>query len=257
MPSLRGAPAFLLPTCPTLVAWNVLAGLNVSTFCSAPPVTSSGGEDGGSTGGGLERNVYGFDVEGPLSLFLTDVGLVVRGVVRSLKLESCGALVDGREVCCCTCPGREEERFEISLRGLETWRGIDAGGLGIVWVSGTLTVRVNSTAAVASFGLPKKDMMLAVPSAALLFLTGALRASMSRSLASSCAELNSCMRDVAVVIFGGIDIDAVEKPAGFCIVTLEAGMNPATGTVGPFCCSFSVLRRLFAYIPSLNSISRP
>ena len=48
------------------------------------------------------------------------------------------------------------------------------------------------------------------------------------------------------MIFGGIDIDAVEKPAGFCIVTLEAGMNPATGTVGPFCCSLSILRRLFA-----------
>jgi hypothetical protein len=110
-------------------------------------------------------------------------------------------------------------------------------------------VRVNSTdfvSRVTSFGLPKKDMMLAVPSAVLLFLTGALRASMSRSLASSCAELSSNMREEADVIFGGIDIDAVEKPAGFCIVTLEAGMNPATGIVGALCCSISVLRRLLA-----------
>jgi hypothetical protein len=133
MPSLL-APPFLLPTCPTLVAWNVLAGLNVSTFCSASLATSlsSGGEEGGSTGGGLERNVYGFDVECkvPSFLLLADVGLVVRGVVRSLKFESCGTLVGTVEVCCCRCPGRVEERFEISLRGLETWRGIEAGGLG-------------------------------------------------------------------------------------------------------------------------------
>jgi hypothetical protein len=88
--------------------------------------------------------------------------------------------------------------------------------------------------------------MLAVPPAALFFLIGALRASISRSLAASCAEFDSCIKEVAVVIFVGIDIDAVEKPAGFCIVTFEAGMNPATGTVGPFCCSFSVLRRLLA-----------
>jgi len=174
------------------------------------------------------------------------MGFVVKGVVRSLKFESCADLLGGAMRVCCGYSGREEERLEMSFRGLETWRGIDAGGLRSAWVSGTLTVRVNSTAVVADFGLPKKDMMLAVPSAALLFLIGALRASISRSLASSCAEFNSCMREVAVVIFGGIDIDAVEKPAGFCIVTLEAGMNPATGTVGPLCCSFSVLRRLFA-----------
>jgi hypothetical protein len=126
---------------------------------------------------------------------------------------------------------------------------MEAGSLGGACVSGTLNVRVNSTVfvcVVASFGLPKKDMMLAEPSAALFFLIGALRASISRSLASSCAEFNSCIREVADVIFGGIDIDAVENPAGFCIETLEAGMNPATGTVGPPCCSFSVLRRLFA-----------
>jgi hypothetical protein len=137
----------------------------------------------------------------------------------------------------------------MSLRGLETWRGIEAGGLTGARVSGTLNVRINPTvfvSVVASFGFPKKDIMLADPSAALLFLIDALRASISRSLASSCAEFNSCMRDAADVIFGGIDIDAVEKPAGFCIVTLDAGMNPATGTVGPPCCSFSVLRRLFA-----------
>jgi hypothetical protein len=252
IPNLRGAAPFLLPTCATLVAWNVLAGLNVSIFCSPPPAKSlSSDEDGGSTGGGLERKVYGFEVGGAVSWFplFVDVGLVVRGVVRSLKFEGCDALVWGRVGWCCGCPEYEVERLEMSFRGLDTWRGIEAGSLGGSCVSGTLNVRVNSTvfvSVVTSFGLPKKDMMLAVPSAALLFLIGALRASMSLSLASSCAEFNSCMREAADVIFGGIDVDAVEKPAGFCIVTLDAGMNPATGTVAPLCCSFSVLRRLFA-----------
>ena len=117
---------------------------------------------------------------------------------------------------------------------------MDAGGLGTICVSGTLDVRVRvagrGAASVPTFGLPKKDIMLADPWAALLFLIGAgaaFRASMSRSLASDCTASNSSIREAAVVIFGGIDIDAVEKPAGFCIVTFEAGMNPATGTIGP------------------------
>lgn len=65
---------------------------------------------------------------------------------------------------------------------------MDAGSLGGACVSGTLDVRVNSSdcgVVVTAFGLPKNDMMLADPSAALFFLTGAFRASMSRSLASS------------------------------------------------------------------------
>jgi hypothetical protein len=251
MPNLFGPP-FLLPACAILVAWNVLAGLNVSSFCCAPPVTSlsSGGEEGGSTGGGLERKAYGLGVEIAISSspLLADVGLVDRGVVRSLKFESCDGLGGGMAEWCCS-PEREVERFEMSLRGLETWRTVEAGCMDPAWVSGTLNVRVNSTdfvSVVASFGFPKKDIMLAEPSAALFFLTGALRASMSRSLASSCAEFSSGMREEADVTFGGIDIDAVEKPAGFCIVTLEAGMNPATGTVGALCCSIFVLRLLFA-----------
>jgi hypothetical protein len=127
IPNLRGAPPFLLPTCATLVAWNVLAGLNVSTFCSPPPAKSlSSEEDGGSTGGGLERKVYGFEVGGAVSWFplLVDVGFVARGVVRSLKFESCdglvGGMVGGMVGCCCGRPECEVERFEMSFRGLET-----------------------------------------------------------------------------------------------------------------------------------------
>ena len=90
MPNLRVAPP-LLPTCATLVAWNVVAGLKASDFCPVPPpfptFVSSGGEDGGSAGGGLERKVYGFEDVEALSLLFVDVGLVVEGVVRSLKFE--------------------------------------------------------------------------------------------------------------------------------------------------------------------------
>lgn len=254
MPNLRVAPT-LLPTCATLVAWNVAAGLKASD--SPPPVpptfptlASSGGEEGGSAGGGLERKVYGLEAVGASSLLFVVVGFVVEGVVRSLKFDIWAVFADGIVAgCCWYVDDREENKFEMSLRGLETWRGMEAGGFGGACVSGTLDVRVNSSdcgAVLAAFGLPKKDMMLAVPSAALFFLTGAFRASMSRSLASSWAEFISCMREAADMIFGGILIDAVEKPAGFCIVTLEAGMNPATGTIGPLCCSLSVLRRLFA-----------
>lgn len=253
MPNLR-VVLTLLPTWATLVAWNVVAGLKASAFSPAPPpfrtVASSGGEDGGSTGGGLERKVYGLEAVEALWLAFVVVGFVVEGVVRSLKLDIWAAFAGKIGVgCCWYADGREEDRFEMSLRGLETWRGMGAGSFGGACISGTLDVRVNSSdrgAVLALFGLPKKDMMLAVPSAALFFLTGAFRASISRSLASSWAEFISCIREAAVVIFGGIVIDAVEKPAGFCIVTLEAGINPATGTIGPSCCSLSVLRRLFA-----------
>ena len=44
---------------------------------------------------------------------------------------------------------------------------MDAGGLGAICVSGTLDVRVRvagcGAASVATFGLPKKDIMLADP----------------------------------------------------------------------------------------------
>jgi hypothetical protein len=93
MPNLRGAPPILLPACATLVVWNVLAGWKVSSFCSAAfgVSLSSGGEEGGSTGGGLERKVYGFEVVVAISSvpLLVDGGLVVRGVVRSLKFDNC------------------------------------------------------------------------------------------------------------------------------------------------------------------------
>lgn len=76
--------------------------------------------------------MYAFGVEDPVSSFriLVDVGFVVKGVVRSLKFESCAGLLGGTMRVCCGYSRREEERFEMSLRGLETWRGIDAGGLG-------------------------------------------------------------------------------------------------------------------------------
>lgn len=64
MPNLRVVP-ILLPTCATLVVCNVVDGLKASDFSPTPRLfptfVSSGGEDGGSTGGGLERKVYGFE----------------------------------------------------------------------------------------------------------------------------------------------------------------------------------------------------
>jgi hypothetical protein len=50
---------------------------------------------------------------------LVNVGLVVRGVVRSLKFESCDGLVGGMVGWCCGCPECEVEMLEMSFRGLE------------------------------------------------------------------------------------------------------------------------------------------
>lgn len=122
IPNLRAVP-ILLPTCVTLVAWNVVAGLNVSIRSPPPPgrITSwSGGEDGGSGGGGLERNVYGFENEGAVvtscsSRFVV-VGFVVKGVVRNLKFGSWIGFVGGIAFRC----GSREDTFEMSFSGLET-----------------------------------------------------------------------------------------------------------------------------------------
>jgi hypothetical protein len=96
--------------------------LKVSSFCCGPPIISlsSGVEEGGSTGGGLERKVYGLEVDLACSSFplLVDKGLVVRGVVRSLKFDSCGGFVRGAVGC--RGDSEREEKFEMSLRGLET-----------------------------------------------------------------------------------------------------------------------------------------
>lgn len=113
----------LLPTCVTLVAWNVAAGLNVSIRSSPPPgrITSwSGGEDGGSGSGGLERNVYGFENEGAVvtscSTRFVVVGFVVKGEVRNLKIGSRIGFVGGIAFRC----GSREDTFEMSFNGLET-----------------------------------------------------------------------------------------------------------------------------------------